>query len=433
MLLPTNIRTRYPFVLHRHVLTTPITALTLSTLYGQPHVVCAQHQEHVIMFIAAYYRSAAAQKAYTHPVLSNDHSTTYHDTEMAQSSTIAPDNMRVSHLPTSYIEVSQLQLQSVVGDHAHGWHTSHPQGFDRVQSSSHTMPNMPYTNGGISLSSGYETQFVSDPQLSVSHPGYWSVNGGYYIAPSHGGQYNSPFTVSPHPMVSQIPTVRHAVADVRASFSPSIPTPTSEVNSLPVAFGMVSAAGQDEDADKITPSTLPYPTGIPLFPSTLGGAPSATPPPNMEPVPGATLPPLVRCMIDNCDQDIVVDKAVLREHLTTTHNYPAPHRSRSVLCRWSGCICTRPSTCRSPNLGADHGVHIEDITDHVWSTHLSFQDVCGKCGDARWARGYSFLRHTNGCAGRKPARCVGCCQLFTSTAALVGHVELGQCVGAVVR
>jgi hypothetical protein len=75
-----------------------------------------------------------------------------------------------------------------------------------------------------------------------------------------------------------------------------------------------------------------------------------------------------------------------------------------------------------------HGLHVDDITDHVWTDHdLNLQDVCGKCGDARWARGFLFLHHTSGCAGGKPARCVGCCQIFRLTIALVVHVELGQC------
>jgi hypothetical protein len=367
------------------------------------------------------------------PVHLNDHSTTYYDAVMAQSSTIAPDNTRVSHFPTSYIEVPQLQLQSVVGDHAHGWHASHPQGFDRVQSSSHTMPNMPYTNGGISLSSGYETQFVSDPQLSVSHPGYWSVNGGYHIAPGHGGQYNSPFDMSVHPVVSQTPTVYHTVPNTcTPPFASAALPPSSGTNAAPAVLGMLGVAGQGIALDATTPSTYPYPTGMPSFHPTPGSAPLATHAPNMEPVPEATLPPFVRCMIDNCDQDIVVDKAILREHLTTTHKYPAPRRSHSVICGWGVCSCTRPSTCRTPNLGVGHGVHTEDITEHVWAAHLNFQDVCWKCGDARWARGYSLQRHINGCGGRKEARCNGCRQMFKSTVALAGHVELGQCVGAVV-
>jgi hypothetical protein len=280
---------------------------------------------------------------------------------------------------------------------------------------------------------GFETQVVSSAQPSVRYLGSWPVNGGnqYYIPARPSTDYNSPFAMPQHHMVSQTPTVHHPVPGMHPLFAPATLTPTAETDSSPMVQGMFGATGQGIALDETTLSIHPYPTTMPPPALVSGTSTPASPLSDSESTPNTIPPPVVRCMVDDCSQDVAVDKLVLRQHLTSTHHYPAPHRSRSVLCRWSGCICTRPSTCRSPNLGAGHGVHIEDITDHIWSAHLSFQDVCGKCGDARWARGYSFQRHTDGCAGRKPARCVGCRQIFTSTAALVGHVELGQCAGVV--
>jgi hypothetical protein len=361
----------------------------------------------------------------------NDHTSTYNGTGIAQYSDIAPDNIPMFHFPTSYIEVPQLQ--SVVGLHAHAWRRDLPQGLNGIESSSHTMSHVPYTNGGIPSSSGYETQFVSNPQPPVSYTGYWPVDGGYHIAPGHGGQYSSPFDMSVHPVVSQTPTVYHTAPNTCTPLFASAARPSSsETNAAPAVLGMFGVAGQGIALDATTPSTHPYPTGMPPFPTTLGGDPSATTTPNTVPVSNTTLPPVVRCMVDNCGQDIAVDKNVLREHLTTIHGYPAPHRSHSVICGWGVCLCTRPSTCRFPNLGVGHAFHTEDITEHVWAAHLNFQDVCWKCGDARWAKGFSLQRHVSGCGGRKQARCKGCCHMFRSTAALVGHVELGQCVGTVV-
>jgi hypothetical protein len=368
-----------------------------------------------------------------HPVHLNDHSTTYYDPERAQFSAIALDNMLMLHFPTSYNEVPQLQLQPTVGDHAHAWHGTHPQGFDGVDSSSHTMLNMPYTNGGMSASSGYETQFVSNPQPPVFYADYWPVNGGYHIAPGHDSQYNSPLAMSVHPVVSQTPTVYHNIPDTHPlAFASAALPPSSQMNTALTMLDMVGVGGQDVDVNTTTPAIYLYPTAMPLPAPVSGTSTPASPLSDSESTSNTTSPPFVRCMVDNCDQDIAVDKAILHQHLTSAHGYPALHRSRSVLCRWSGCVCTRPSSCRSLNLGAGHGVHIEGITDHIWTAHLNFQDVCGKCGDARWVHGFSLQRHMNTCGGRKQARCKGCRQMFRSTVALAGHIELGQCVGIVV-
>jgi hypothetical protein len=293
------------------------------------------------------------------------------------------------------------------------------------------MPNPSYTNGGLPSWSGPTSQFVFDPQLFVPYSGPWSSNGGYQYHDSAGlsTEYNSHVTMPPLAMISQTRTVPHAAADIHPSFAPATLTPTAETNSSPIMQGVFGATGQGIAFNATAPSFHHCPTAMPLPAPVSGTSTPASPLSDSESTPNIIPPPVVRCMVDNCGQDVAVDKLVLRQHLTTSHHYPSPHRSRSVLCRWSGCVCTRPSTCRFPSLGAGHGVHIEDIADHVWSAHLSFQDVCGKCGDARWARGYSFQRHTSGCDGGKPARCVGCCQIFRSTIALAVHIELRQCVG----
>jgi hypothetical protein len=324
-------------------------------------------------------------------------------------------------------DIRAVHSQSTQG---HAWHRRPVQGY--AEAGSYDMPNPSYTNGAMPPPSSFGTQFVSNAQPFVPYPSNWPVNGGYqyYFAP--GTDHNSRFAMPQHHIVSQAQTVHPAVPGVHPPPFTSATLPSiSETNAAPVVLDMIGAAGQDIDVDTTTPAIHPYSTAMPPPAPVSGTSTPASPLSDSESTPITTSPPTVRCMVDDCGQDIAVDKLVLRQHLSTSHNYPAPHRSRSVLCRWSGCLCTRPSTCRSPNLGAGHGVHIEDITDHIWTAHLSFQDVCGKCGDARWARGYSFQRHTDGCAGRKPARCVGCRQIFTSTAALVGHVELGQCAGVV--
>jgi hypothetical protein len=330
--------------------------------------------------------------------------------------------------------MDNFSINGVQDDHGslaqdHAWHRGLLPGY--AEESSYTMPSPSYTNGGLPSWSGPRSQFVSDPQLFVPYPGPWSSNGGYQYRVSVGPstEHNSHFAMPPLAMILQTQTVPHAAANVHPSFAPATLTPTAEPNSLPILQGIFGATGQGIALDTNILSIRPNPTAMPLL-APVSGTPTPTSSlSDLESTPNIIPPPVVRCMVDNCDQDIAVDKIVLRQHLTTSHHYPTPHRSRSVLCRWSGCLCTRPSTCRSPNLGVGHGVHIEDITDHVWSAHLSFQDVCGKCGDARWARGFSFQRHVRGCAGGKPARCVGCCQIFRSTIALAVHVELGQCVG----
>jgi hypothetical protein len=337
------------------------------------------------------------------------------------------DDALMFELPINYNEDPQLQRHSAVEDHAHPWGGSLPQGFQYDGPSPYTIPGTPHTNLAVSSLHSVDAQFVFNSDPSVSYPAYSPVHGGYHIAPSTGGHYDLPFVMSVHPTASRTPWVFHAVPD--AQLSPA----TASTTFAPVALNMVPTSGQDIVVDATAPSIYPHPTATPSLAPVSGATTPATPPSASGPVPELPSPPTVRCMVDSCGHNIAVNKTVLRQHLTIAHGYPAPHRSHNAVCRWSGCICTRPSTCRSLNLGIGHGIHVKDIIEHIWHDHLSFQDVCGKCGDARWARGFSFQRHTSVCAGHKPARCVGCCQLFRSTIALAVHVELGECTEPVFK
>jgi hypothetical protein len=261
------------------------------------------------------------------------------------------------------------------------------------------------------------THFVSDPGPSVPYPAYLLINGGYHASADLTTHYGSPFAMSISPVVSQTPQVYNSAPEEQLPFASTAFTPFHGTNSPPVGLGMVSASVPDN-------ATTPSIHHINL---------SALPQPSSELVPEVPAPPVVRCEMDACRAVIPISKTALRKHLTIAQGYPTQHRSHSVVCRWANCLCTRPSSCRTLNLPLDHGVHgvhVEDITEHIWAAHLNFQDVCSKCGDARWARGFSFQRHTIGCAGRKPARCKECRQIFRSTIALAGHIELGQCEAA---
>jgi hypothetical protein len=325
--------------------------------------------------------------------------------------------------PITYSEDPQLQRHSAGKDHAHPWGGSLPKGFQYDGPSPYTIPSTTHTNVGVSSLDSVDTQFVFNPDPSVSYSAHSPVYGVHHIGPGSGGHYDPPFVTSVHSTALRTPWVFLAVPNAQ-------PPPATFA---PVALDVVPASSQDIVVNTTAPSIYPHPTAMPSLAPVSSTATPATPPFALGPVPELPSPPTVRCMVDSCGQQIAVDKTVLRQHLTAAHRYTTPNRSRRVLCRWSGCLCTRPSTCRSPSLGTDHGVHIKDIVEHVWHDHLNFQDVCGKCGDARWARGFSFQRHTSVCGGRKAARCVGCCQLFRSTIALAVHVELGECTGLVFK
>jgi hypothetical protein len=341
-----------------------------------------------------------------YPVRMDEQSTMY-NVNTAHPTTSSSDDTLMFDSLTSHNGIPRPSFQSVVGADAHAWHGHPLRGFEL---------------------NGHETQFTSSP-ASVPCLGHMPVNSGYHIAPRHGAQYDLSFAMSVNPPVADTPVVYHPSADSHLHSTPATLLPTLEAtNTAPLMLNMTGACGRDIVIDLID---FHLTTTSPLSP-TPDATTSASPLRDSESVPNSTPPPSVRCMIDNCGQAVTVNKDILREHLSTIHEYPASHRSHSVACRWSGCICTRPRTCRSPNLGGNHGVHVEDVTEHIWTTHLNFQDVCGKCGDARWVPGFSLQRHMNGCGGRKPARCKGCCQIFKSTVAFTGHLELGLCEAALV-
>jgi hypothetical protein len=324
----------------------------------------------------------------------------------------------------TYSKDPQLQCHSAVKDHAHPWGGGLPQGFQHDGPSPYMIPDTPHTNLGVSSLHSVDAQFVFNHDPLVSYPAYLPVHGGYHIAPSPGGHYDLPFVTSVHPMALRTPWVFHAIPS--AQLSPA----TVSAFFAPVALNMAPTSGQDIVVGTTAPSIHPHPTTMSSL-APVSSTAAATPLFAAGPVPELPSPPNVRCIINNCRHEIALDKTILRQHLAIAHGYATPHRSQSVLCRWSGCLCTRPSTCRSCSLRTDHGVHIKDIVEHVWHDQLNFQDVCGKCGDARWACGFSSQQHTSACGGRKLARCVGCCQLFRSTIALAVHVELGECTGPV--
>jgi hypothetical protein len=134
------------------------------------------------------------------------------------------------------------------------------------------------------------------------------------------------------------------------------------------------------------------------------------------------------CLVDGCGQELPVHLPTLEEHLVIIHGYPEFRHGHALECRWTGCECKSTGCKGRPGR---HGAHGGDIARHIWEHHLSFQDPCSKCGILGWARSWCRTRHENTCKGRKPARCRTCGVLFTSEAALGGHLELDRCMGIV--
>jgi hypothetical protein len=134
--------------------------------------------------------------------------------------------------------------------------------------------------------------------------------------------------------------------------------------------------------------------------------------------------PTFTCLVDGCGLELPVDLSTLKQHLVVIHGYPASRRGHVLECRWTTCECKSTGCKGRPGR---HGVHGEDIARHIWEHHLSFQDPCSKCGILGWARSWCKTRHEHTCKGRKPARCRKCGVLFTSEAALGGHLELDRC------
>jgi hypothetical protein len=174
-------------------------------------------------------------------------------------------------------------------------------------------------------------------------------------------------------------------------------------------------------------------TPLPSFDSTIPG-PYVAPtdyhtlsPARVEPP--VRVSPTFRCEIPNCGVEVVVDKRQILIHLLTAHNYPRPSRGQSVSCLWPDCKCKKQGAdgqqCRGRIVG--HASHAEDIVDHIWETHLGFQEVCPKCGDARWGCTFSKGRHEKTCEGRRRVRCRYCLEIFPSRIAFAGHLELKQC------
>jgi hypothetical protein len=135
--------------------------------------------------------------------------------------------------------------------------------------------------------------------------------------------------------------------------------------------------------------------------------------------------PTVQCQIDNCAQNIPLLRSSIRQHLIFIHGYETHQHGAGADCRWEGCRCTK-KTCR--RRGLSHGVHVEDITGHVWNSHLNFHEVCPRCGHARWVHPYARSRHEAKCMGTKPARCKACLVEFPSILALECHFMMQQCV-----
>jgi hypothetical protein len=135
--------------------------------------------------------------------------------------------------------------------------------------------------------------------------------------------------------------------------------------------------------------------------------------------------PTVLCKIDHCGQHVTVVKSCIRQHLIAAHSYSAYKRGTSVECHWENCRCNKAG-CGSR--GPAHSAHVDDITEHVWNTHLNFYEACQLCGDARWAQPFARARHEAKCRGPRPARCKSCLFEFASFAALEAHNLFGICV-----
>jgi hypothetical protein len=146
--------------------------------------------------------------------------------------------------------------------------------------------------------------------------------------------------------------------------------------------------------------------------------------PQLVDVPATTVP-TARCKVDGCEQNIPLSKPCIRQHLIFAHGYEAYQRGASADCRWEGCCCTKKTCIRR---GLVHGVHVEDITEHVWHSHLNFHEVCSRCGEARWVHPYARSRHESKCTGPRPARCKACLIEFSSAVALECHIMWQQCV-----
>jgi hypothetical protein len=151
---------------------------------------------------------------------------------------------------------------------------------------------------------------------------------------------------------------------------------------------------------------------------------SASPPSSVSPASTASAHPSFTCRVDNCGTSLHVDLPTLKLHLGADHGYPPIRRGHALECRWVGCLCKLKCKDRDRTV---HGIHKEDIAQHMWEHHLNFQDPCPKCGEVRWVRGFSKTRHERACAGRRPARCRACYEPFPLEVVLGAHYELRLC------
>jgi hypothetical protein len=144
----------------------------------------------------------------------------------------------------------------------------------------------------------------------------------------------------------------------------------------------------------------------------------------MNVAPPSSSVPTMRCKVDHCEQKVPMIKAQIRRHLCAAHGYQAYKRLASVDCRWEDCRCKARCSDRTPG----HCAHVDDITEHVWNTHLNFYEFCSLCGDARWAQPFARRRHEAKCTGPRPARCKNCLIEFPSIVALEVHRMWSECV-----
>jgi hypothetical protein len=217
-----------------------------------------------------------------------------------------------------------------------------------------------------------------------------------------------------------------------------------DVLSTPEGLPAAATASQEEDLpdgkdmyeqtqDQAIP-TIGITTTSPQSSSSLStsSASSSSSASSTEPVSPPSTHPTFTCRVDNCATDLHVDYSTLEAHLGAVHGYPPVRHGHALECRWFDCVCKLKCKDREPQpaihgVRGVHGIHKEDITKHIWEAHLDFQTPCPKCGEVGWVPGFSMNRHKKTCAGRKPARCQMCYELFPSEVVLGAHYELRLC------
>jgi hypothetical protein len=234
-------------------------------------------------------------------------------------------------------------------------------------------------------------------------------------------------TVPDHVTIEPIrPKEAAVMTGISTAVSPSysnVDCDMSEVSSTPEGRLVTSTTSQEEDLPN-EPGTLEDETqpavGITtMFPQSspslsASSFASSSSPSSAEPAspPSTQTHHTFTCRIDNCATDLHVNFPTLEAHLGAVHHYPPVRRGHALECRWIGVGCAARK---------------EDIAKHIWEAHLDFQTPCPKCGEVGWAPGFSMNRHKKTCAGRKPARCQMCYELFPSELMLGAHYESQMC------